>query len=51
MTNMNYTFLAKGVRKSSEQNLEVTENIEVQLLTLNEVRKLLESYQIIEGIQ
>jgi len=49
--NMNYSFFWKGVCKSSEQNLEVTENIEVLLLTLDEVRKLLESCKIIEGIR
>ena len=51
MTNMNYTFLAKGVRKESEQDLEVTENIEVLLLSIDDVKKLLESCKIIEGIQ
>lgn len=51
MTNMNYTFLAKGVHKASNQNLEVTENIEVLLLDTDEVRNLLETNQIIEGIQ
>lgn len=51
MTNRNYTFLAKGVRKSSNQNLEITENIEVLLLSIDEVKSLLKSNQIIEGIQ
>ena len=51
MNNTNYTFLAKGVRKISAQNTEVTENIEVLLLTLEEVRNLLESNFIVEGIQ
>lgn len=51
MTNMNFTFLAKGVRKAKEQNLEVTENIEVLFLSIEDVKKLLESSQIIEGIQ
>lgn len=51
MTNMNYTFLAKGVRKEKEQNLEVTENIEVLFLSIEEVKKLLLSSQVIEGIQ
>ena len=48
---MNFTFLAKGVRKATEQNLEVTENIEVLLLSIEEVKDLLMSSQIIEGIQ
>lgn len=51
MTNRNYTFLAKGVHKSSNQNLEITENIEVLLLSIDEVKTLLQSNQIIEGIQ
>lgn len=51
MTNKNYTFLAKGVRKSTDQNLEITENIEVMLLSLDEVKVLLQSCQIAEGIQ
>lgn len=51
MTNLNFTFLAKGVRKATEQNLEVTENIEVLLLSKENVRKLLDSSLIIEGIQ
>ena len=51
MTNMNYTFLANGVRKTSEQNLDITENIEVILLTIDEVRSLLKTNQILEGIQ
>ena len=51
MTNKNYTFLAKGVRKSSNQNLEITENIEVMLLSIDEVKSLLQFNQIIEGIQ
>lgn len=51
MTNLNYTFIAKGVRKATNQNLEVTENIEVLLLSIDELKKLLKSCQIIEGIQ
>lgn len=51
MTNKNYTFLAKGVRKSTNQNLEITESIEVMLLSLDEVKSLLQTCQIAEGIQ
>ena len=51
MTNMNFTFLAKDVKKVTEQNLEITENIEVLLLTLEDVKDLLESNKIKEGIQ
>ena len=51
MTNMNFTFLAKGVRKATAQNLEVTENIEVLLLSIEDVKNLLETNKIIEGIQ
>jgi len=51
MTNVNFTFLAKGVRKVSEQTLEITENIDVLLMSFQEVKSLLESNQIIEGIQ
>lgn len=51
MTNMNFTYLAKDVKKASKQNLEVTENIEVLLFSLEEVKELLESNKIKEGIQ
>ena len=51
ISNMNYTFLARGVHKANKQNLEITENIEVMLLSLEEVKALLKSCQIIEGIQ
>ena len=51
MTNKNFTFLAKGVRKATEPKLEITENIEVMLLSMEDVIKLLESSHIIEGIQ
>lgn len=50
MNNLNYTFLAKGVKKTSKQHLDVAEDIEVELMSLDQVVHLLETNQIMEGI-
>lgn len=49
MTNLCYTFLAKGVVKTTEQNLEKTEDIDVCELTEDELLKVMESGQITQG--
>lgn len=50
MDNINYTFLARDVRKISSQHLERTEDISVHLFTEKEVIELLDSSQIIQGM-
>jgi len=50
-TNLSYTFLATGVEKLSEQHQEETEDIHVDIFTLDEVRELLETGQIIQCLQ
>lgn len=50
MSNLCYTFIAHGVRKVTEPNLEASEIINVSFLTREEVRKLLENGSIIEGV-
>ena len=50
MNNINFTFLAKGVKKVSEPEQDATENIKVILMTSEGVKQLLQSDIIIEGI-
>lgn len=50
MNNRNYTFLANGVRRISDQVLEDTEEIDVCLLSIDEVKYLLQNNEITEGI-
>ena len=50
MNNRNYTFLAKGVKKISEQSLDETESIDVCLLSVERVKILLQNNEIVEGI-
>ena len=50
MTNRNYTFLAKGVRRISNQHLEMTEDIDVILLTPDEVKGVLTESKMMQGI-
>lgn len=50
MNNRNYTFLANGVRRISDQVLEDTEEIDVCLLSIDEVKSLLQNSEITEGI-
>lgn len=49
MTNLNYTFLAKGVKKISEPHQESTEEIEILLMSPKQVRHLLENEEIKQG--
>lgn len=42
MTNLNYTFIARGVEKVSGQHLDTTEDITVHLFTLQELIALLQ---------
>lgn len=41
-TNLTYSFVARGVRRMSEQHLDATEDIEVKLMTRNEVLQMLQ---------
>jgi ADP-ribose pyrophosphatase YjhB (NUDIX family) len=50
MNNVNYTFLAKGVKKIAERSLDSTETIEVCLMSSEEVISLLLKGEISEGI-
>lgn len=50
MTNINYTFLAKGVKKISNQKLEATEDISIHLFSVDEVKKLMIDGKIIQGV-
>lgn len=49
-TNITYCFLATGVEKISEQHLEDTESLSVHLLTLTEVKELLEKGEIKQAL-
>lgn len=49
-TNLTYCFLALGVEKIADQNLENTEDITVHLLTLDEVRILLQENKIMQSL-
>ena len=49
MTNLNYTYLAKGVKKLSVPHQELSEDIDILLMTFNEVKSLLDNGQIIQG--
>ena len=49
MTNLNYTYLAKGVKKVSIPHQEDSEDIEVILFTEDEVHQLMEKGEIIQG--
>ena len=50
MNNYNYTFLAVGVTKVAKVRAEESEEIEVELLTLEQVKQLLLDGKITEGI-
>ena len=50
MTNRNYTFLAKGVKSISTQHLEMTEDIDVILLTPEKVKGVLTEGKMMQGI-
>lgn len=49
-TNLTYTFLATGVKPVSTQHLEETEDLTVHLLTLNEVKELLQKDKIRQAL-
>ena len=49
MTNLNYTYLAKRVKKTTEPHLEISEDIEVYLKTRDEVLELMNNGQIRQG--
>jgi 8-oxo-dGTP pyrophosphatase MutT (NUDIX family) len=48
MSNFTHCFLAKGVEKVSETHLDATEELEVHLLTEEEVKTLLRENQLIQ---
>lgn len=50
MNNYNYTFLAIGVTKIEKPKAEESEDIEIELLTLEQVKQLLLEGKITEGI-
>lgn len=50
MNNYNYSFLAKGVKRLSEPNLDAKETISVFLMTPEQVKSLLQRDMILEGI-
>lgn len=49
-TNLCHTFLAVGVERLSDQNLEATEDIHVDIFTPDEVMELLNTGQIIQAL-
>ena len=49
MTNLCYTFVARGVFKSGEQSLEKTEDIDVCEMTEKELLEVMKSGQITQG--
>lgn len=49
MTNLNYTFLAEGVLKTSHPHQEKTEDIEVFTVSRDELLKLMENGEINQG--
>lgn len=50
MNNINYTFLATGVKKQFNQQLDLRENINVILMSKEEIINLLNEDRITEGI-
>ena len=50
MTNKNYTFLAKGVKPISSQHLEMTEDIDVIVMSREDVKKILIEGKMMQGI-
>ena len=49
MTNICYTFVAKGVHKTGNQNLERTEDIDVCEMTEEELLEVMKNGEIIQG--
>lgn len=50
MTTMCYTFIAKGVKKVSDQHLEQSEDIRIRLTEQNTIKELLENNSINEAV-
>ena len=50
MTEVSHSFLAKGVSKVSEQHLEKTENIEIVLLSEEEVLQVLCKGEVVSSL-
>lgn len=50
MTDISYAFVATGVEKISEQHLDETENIQIEMLSKDEVKKLMTEGKIISGL-
>lgn len=50
MTNRNYTFIAKGVKQISSQHLEKSEDIDVIVVSREEVKKILKEGKMMQGI-
>lgn len=50
MTNMNYSFLARGVEFSGERHLEQTEDIEIYLFSYDELKKIVQEGCIKQGL-
>ena len=49
MTNMNYSFLARGVEYSGERHLEQTEDIEIHLFSYEELKRIVQEGGIKQG--
>ena len=50
MTNMTHCFVATGVQKVSDQHLDATEELEVHLLSRDEVLALLQNNEMIQSL-
>ncbi len=50
MNNLTYSFIAKGVTKLSDQHLDATEDINVKLLSEDEVRQMLRNDEIKQSL-
>ncbi len=50
MTNMTHCFVATGVEKVSDQHLDATEELEVHLLSQDEVQALLRNNEMIQSL-
>lgn len=50
MNNLTYSFIAKGVTKISDQHLDATEDINVKLLSEEEIRQMLRNDEIKQAL-
>ena len=48
--NLMHMYLAKGGTKIAEQNLDSNEEIEVELMTVNEVKRLIKENKILQSM-